>query len=130
MNLMARLDTKEKRDTVRNNFLKGGRNTLYNQSADFTYNFPTTLFPFLDWTTANLAFRTTYSWIGASRLAIDLGNAIQNGNQKGATVEFNFAQLYTKSRLLRSLSQPQVAAAPPPTNNQKAADSTLKKGRL
>ncbi len=122
----GRLDTKEKKDSVRSNFLKGGRNTLYNQSADFTYNFPTTLFPFLDWTTANLAFRTTYSWIGASRLAIDLGNAIQNGNQKGATVEFNFAQLYTKSRILRSLSQPQ--AAPPPPINQKAADTTLKKG--
>jgi len=124
----GRIDTREKRDTVRSNFLKGGRNTLYNQSADFTYNFPTTLFPFLDWTTANLAFRTTYSWIGASRLAIDLGNAIQNGNQKGATVEFNFAQLYTKSRLLRSLNEPQVAAAPPPPINQKAADSVLKKG--
>ncbi|MGL6266332.1 MAG: cell surface protein SprA, partial [Chitinophagaceae bacterium] len=122
----GRLDTREKRDSVRSNFLKGGRNTLYNQSADFTYNFPTTLFPFLDWTTANLAFRTTYSWIGASRLAIALGNTIQNGNQKGATVEFNFAQLYAKSRVLRTLSQPQ-APAPPPVN-QKTTDTTLQKG--
>ena len=123
----GRIDTREKKDTVRNNFLKGGRNTLYSQSADFTYNFPTSLFPFLDWTTVSLAYRTTYSWIGASRLAVELGNSIQNGQQKGATVEFNFAQLYSKSRLLRSLSQ--IQAPPPPPPDMNTVDSTLKKGK-
>jgi cell surface protein SprA len=110
----GRIDTKEEKDTVRQNFFKGGRNTLYNQSADFVYNFPTVLFPFLDWTTINLAYRTTYSWIGASRLAINLGNTIQNGQQKGMTMELNFAQLYTKSRMLRKLNEPAMQEPPPP----------------
>lgn len=109
----GRIDSKFKKDTLWRNVFRGGRNTLYNQSLDLTYNLPTTLFPFLDWTTANLAYRTTYGWIGASRLAVELGNSIQNSSQKGATMEFNFQQLYSKSRLLRAASEPGQSAPPP-----------------
>jgi cell surface protein SprA len=127
----GRIDTREKKDTVWSNFFKGGRNTLYNQSADFVYNFPTQLFPFLDWTTVNLAYRTTYSWIGASRLAVNLGNTIQNGNQKGATIEMNLTQLYAKSRLLRSLNQPALTAEPavppPPASSKDSAQKKQKR---
>ncbi len=119
----GRIDTKAEKDTVWNNVKKGGRNTLYSQSTDFVYNFPTTLFPFLDWTTINLAYRTNYSWIGASRLAVNLGNTIQNGQQKGATMEFNFAQLYTKSRLLRKLNEPAMQQPPPMPQDSTRADS-------
>ena len=101
----GRIDTGPKKDTLRRNALKGGRNTLYNQSFDATYNLPTSLFPFLDWTTANLAYRTTYGWIGASRLAVNLGNSIQNSQQKGATVELNFTQLTSKSKWIRAATE-------------------------
>ena len=120
----GRIDTKPKKDSVRSNFLKGGRNTLYNQSADFTYNLPTNLFPFLDWVTATLTYRTTYGWIGASRLAVNLGNSIQNSYAKGATLEFNMLQLYNKSRLLRSLNTPPGEPPPPPPPGMK--DTTAK----
>ena len=126
----GRIDTRQEKDTMRQNILKGGRNTLYNQSADITYNLPTALFPFLDWTTANIAYRTTYSWIGASRLAVELGNTIQNSNQKGATMELNFQQLYAKSRLLRAASEGKskaaVAAPVAPPVKKKISDSTSK----
>jgi cell surface protein SprA len=101
----GRIDNKEKRDSLMKNFLKGGRNTIYNQSTDITYNFPTSNFPFLDWTTLNVAYRSTYNWVGASRLAINLGNTIQNSGQTGATAEFNLTQLYSKSKLLRALEE-------------------------
>src|SRR4030095_12987584 len=90
----GRIDTKTKKNSVKKNFFYGGLNIFYGQAADFTYNIPTTLFPFLDWTTASLAYRTTYNWIGASRLAVNLGNTIQNTAQKSATVELNLTQLY------------------------------------
>jgi cell surface protein SprA len=102
----GRLDTKEKRDTLQRNFLRGGRNTLYNQSVDFTYNLPTNVIPMMDFVTANLTYRTTYNWIGASRLAISLGNSIQNSYATGATLEMNMLTLYNKSKLLRQLSMP------------------------
>ena len=111
---IGRIDTKPEKDSIRRNFLKGGRNTLYNQTADFTYNLPTNLLPFMDWVTANLTYRTTYGWIGASRLAIGLGNSIQNSHAKGATLEFNMLQLYNKSKLLQKLNTPPGQTPPPP----------------
>jgi cell surface protein SprA len=101
----GRIDNKEKRDSLMKNFLKGGRNTIYNQSADITYNFPTSNFPFLNWTTLNVAYRSTYNWVGASRLAINLGNTIQNSGQTGATAELNFTQLYSKLKLFRAIDE-------------------------
>lgn len=102
---MGRIDSEAKKDTVRRNFFKGGRNVLFNQRADFTYSLPTAKFPALDWTNANLAYKTTYSWIGASRLAINLGNTIQNSNAKSATVDLDFNRLYNKLSFFRALDQ-------------------------
>ena len=99
----GRLDTKEKKDTVLKNFLKGGRNVLYNQVANFSYTLPTAKFPLLDWTTANLKYQASYRWIGASRLAVELGNIIENGQQEEATVQLDFGRLYSKSKWLKSI---------------------------
>lgn len=102
----GRLDTQEKKDTVWKNFMKGGRNTLYNHTANFTYTLPTSKFPLLDWTTANLSYQAGYRWIGASRLAVNLGNIIENNQQKEATLQLDFTRLYQKSKWLRQLEQP------------------------
>ncbi|HMK03573.1 MAG TPA: cell surface protein SprA, partial [Ferruginibacter sp.] len=102
----GRLDTKQKKDTVWRNLLKGGRNTLYNHTANFTYTLPTAKLPLLDWTTMNLRYQASYTWIGASRLAVELGNIIENGQQKEATVQLDFNRLYQKSKWLRQIEQP------------------------
>ncbi len=102
----GRLDTKEKRDTVWRNLLKGGRNTTYNHNANFTYTLPTAKFPLLDWTTVNVRYQATYNWIGASRLAVELGNIIENGQQSEATAQFDFNRLYQKSKWLKQLDVP------------------------
>ncbi len=102
----GRLDTKEKKDSIWKNLLKGGRNTLYNQTANFTYTVPTSKFPLLDWTTLNLRYQASYRWIGASRLAIDLGNILENGQQKEGTLQLDFNRLYQKSKWLKQLDQP------------------------
>ncbi|MGC4103082.1 T9SS outer membrane translocon Sov/SprA [Ferruginibacter sp.] len=102
----GRLDTKEKKDSVWKNFMKGGRNTLYNHTANFTYTLPTAKFPLLDWTTLNASYQATYSWVGASRLAVNLGNIIENGQQKEGTAILDFTRLYQKSKWLRQLEQP------------------------
>ncbi|MBL0182381.1 MAG: cell surface protein SprA [Chitinophagaceae bacterium] len=102
----GRLDTKEKKDTVWKNLLKGGRNTLYNHTANFTYTVPTSKLPLLDWTTINLRYQASYTWVGASRLAVELGNIIENGQQKEATAQLDFTRLYQKSKWLRQMDQP------------------------
>ena len=104
----GRIDTKEKKDSVFKNLLKGGRNTLYNQTANISYTLPTTKFPLLDWTTVNLKYQATYRWIGASRLAVELGNILENGQTKEATAQFDFTRLYNKSKFFRTIDQPQA----------------------
>ena len=110
----GRLDTKEKKDTVWKNLLKGGRNTLYNHTANFSYTLPTAKFPLLDWTTVNLKYQATYRWIGASRLAIELGNILENGHTREATAQFDLTRLYNKSKFFKVIDQPQV---PKPAKN-------------
>lgn len=127
----GRLDNKAKKDTVFRNLFKGGRNVLYNQRTDLTYTLPTSKLPLLDWTNANLAYKTTYSWIGASRLAINLGNTIQNSNAKAATVDFDFNRLYSKFRIFRALEQQgdNAPKPPPAAGNQKADTANTRKKR-
>ncbi len=69
----GRLNTGAKKDTVWRNLLKGGRNTTYTHTANFTYTLPTAKFPLVDWTTINLRYQANYNWIGASRLAVGAG---------------------------------------------------------
>lgn len=102
----GRLDTKQKRDTVWRNFIKGGRNTVYSHTANFTYAVPTTKFPLIDWTSVNLRYQASYRWIGASRLAVELGNILENGQQKEGTLQMDFNRLYQKSKWLKQLDQP------------------------
>jgi cell surface protein SprA len=99
----GRIDTDVKKDSVRKNFFKGGRNTRFHQDATFTYNFPTNKFPLLDWTAIRASYRAEYDWIGASLLAKNLGNTITNGQTKNLNGDFNFDQLYNKSRFLRAV---------------------------
>jgi cell surface protein SprA len=102
----GRIDTKEKRDTIWKNLLKGGRNTIFNQTANISYTLPTAKFPLLDWTTMNIRYQAGFKWIGASRLAVDLGNFVENGQQEEATVQMDFTKIYQKSKWLRQLDQP------------------------
>lgn len=114
----GRIDTKEKKDSVRKNLFKGGRNTQYQQDVTVTYNVPTQKFPLLDWTTMRATYNTKYNWLASSLLARDLGNTLSNTQTRTINGEFNFEQLYNKSRLLRSINNP--------NNNSPGKDSTGK----
>jgi cell surface protein SprA len=102
----GRIDTKDKKDSVRTNFFKGGRNTHYHQQATITYNVPTQKIPLLDWTTIRASYATQYDWLAASLLARNLGNTLSNSQTKTINGEFNFDQLYNKSRFLRAVNMP------------------------
>jgi cell surface protein SprA len=102
----GRLDTKAKRDSVKHNFWKGGRNIVFNQVINFSYNAPLSKLPLTDWMNLHLDYTASYNWIGASRLAVNLGNFLENGQQENATLQMDFIKLYSKSKWLRALDQP------------------------
>ncbi|MEJ7673610.1 MAG: hypothetical protein WKF59_13130 [Chitinophagaceae bacterium] len=60
----------------------------------------------MDWTTLRLRYAANYRWIGASRLAYDLGNFLENGQQEEANLQLDFNKLYSKSKFLRAFDQP------------------------
>src|SRR4029079_7921621 len=106
------------------NFWKGGRNVVFNQTVNFSYNVPTTKFPLIDWTTLRLKYGATYRWIGASRLAYNLGNFLENGQQEEANLQLDFNKLYGKSKWLKAIDQPRE-----PSQNAKSngRDSSVAK---
>jgi cell surface protein SprA len=110
----GRPDTKAKKDTIWDNLLSGGRNVLYNQTTNFAYTLPTSKFPLVDWTTVSLKYQATYSWVGASRIALNLGNILENGQQEEATVQLDFNKLYNKFKFFRAINLPR------PTNPNKS----------
>ena len=117
----GRLDTKEKKDTVRKNFWRGGRNVVFTQTINFSYNVPTAKFPLIDWTTLRLKYAANYRWIGASRLAeaINLGNILENGQQEEANLQLDFNKLYGKSKFFRALEQPVQPSQPGPADTSR-----------
>lgn len=108
-------------------FLKGGRNTLYTHQAGATYTLPLSKIPLLSWTTIRADYHTTYGWTAASRLATALGNTLQNSSQKGLTAQFNFTDLYNKSKLLRGALVDNAAPPEPPSPPGAAKDTTSNK---
>lgn len=102
----GRIDTKEKRDTLWNNIKKFGRNTMFTQNFNASYNLPLSKLPLTDWMTLRLGYGATYNWTAASQLAISLGNTIGNSQSKTLNGEANFTQLYNKSRFLRAATAP------------------------
>jgi cell surface protein SprA len=103
------LNTKQKKDSVQKNFLAGGRNTLFTQRANATYTLPFSKFPMLDFIDVNVKYQTEYKWIGASRIALELGNIIENDKQFGVNAPIDFTKLYNKSKFLRKLDMPKEA---------------------
>jgi len=119
----GRINTKEKKDSVRGNFFKLGRTTNYFHSANVTYTLPTGKFPLLSWTNVAVGYSTEYRWTGASRLALYLGNAIENTQQKTLTAELKFSELYNRSKFLRQINTNKPMAPKQPQNNNTAANT-------
>ncbi|HUC82069.1 MAG TPA: cell surface protein SprA, partial [Flavisolibacter sp.] len=122
----GRLDTKAKKDSVKNNFWKGGRNTHYHHDITASYTLPTAKFPLLDWTQMRASYTVRYDWLAGSLLARELGNTLNVGQTRNATADLDFDRLYNKWRFLQAVNSDASAPKPPP---QPKNDTTAKKKR-
>lgn len=128
------IDTREKKDTVRDNFMHLGANTQYNHQASLNYTIPINKLPMLDFATASVRYSATYSWQRAPFNADSLGNIIQNSRGKQWNGTLNMVTLYNKIPYFKKINQkprnaPAKAKTPPPLKtgkNKTAADSTKK----
>ena len=95
----------QKRDSIWNNILNFGRPTLYHHSVNATYNLPLNKFPLTSWINMNAKYTGNYDWLAAPLSVQELGNTIQNSNNKQINTTFNFSQLYNKVPFLKKLNK-------------------------
>lgn len=114
------LDTREKRDTVRQNLAKLGTNTRYTQTYGINYTLPFNKFPLTDFITATVRYGGSYDWTTAPPAIAFLGNTIQNSQQQQANGQVNLVQLYNKSKYLRDINN-NVPPKPKPLDPEKEA---------
>jgi cell surface protein SprA len=127
----GRIDTKEKKDTVKQNFWSGGRNTHYHHEATLSYNLPTSKLPLIDWTTVRATYTAKYDWIAGSLIDRDLGNTLLNGQTRNLTTDLDFDRLYQKWRFLRAVySDAPVPKQPKQNQPQNPKDTVSKKKKL
>ncbi|HNQ12814.1 MAG TPA: cell surface protein SprA [Bacteroidia bacterium] len=134
----GKIDTEEKRDSVKTNLKKLGRNIDYRHAGNISYNVPLNKFPLVDWINVNGKYGFDYSWVSAP-LVYDsvqggfvrsgIGNTIQNSNTKQVSANITFASLYNKFGIYKKLQKPrqQTPKRPPPkAEPPKNANDTIK----
>ena len=111
------LDTKEKKDTVQQNFKNLGKTTQFNQQVGLNYTIPINKLPFLDFTSASVRYSGTYSWerspIFDTKYASDgqlihedtLGNTIKNSRAISWNGQLNMVTFYNKIPYFKKINQ-------------------------
>ena len=127
----GRIDTKTKKDSIRSNLFKGGRNTKYMQEATVSYNVPTNRIPLLDWTSLRASYNTKYNWLAASLMpeARALGNTLSNTQTRTINGELKFEELYNKWRFLRAVNSNSPSAGNYNQGNNNAGGDEMGKGK-
>lgn len=101
------LDTEQKRDTVRKNFLDFGRKTKYTQNFSLNYNLPFNKIKILDWMTGTYQYQGNFDWTAAPLSADSLGNIIQNSQSNRWNLQVNALNLYNKVGFLKKINSDQ-----------------------
>jgi len=111
---MARIDeppgsvdnyTPEQRKAIKDSIMKGGRLTNYNQKFALNYSVPINKIPMLDWVTLQATYSGEYHWTAAPTSIADVGNLIENANNKQLNASANLITLYNKISYLKKLNE-------------------------
>lgn len=127
----GRLDTKQKRDSLWDRVLSGGRNTLYTQNFNASYRLPLNKLPITDWTSMQATYGATYAYTAASILARSLGNTVANTQTIALNGDLNFTQLYQKNRWTKAFNTPKRRAGVQPPggrDNRRGGEGISKDG--
>ena len=98
---------KANRDTIKDELMKFGSISRFNQSVKVSYTIPINKLPFCDWLGSTVAYTGNYRWIANSRATqARLGNNIENDNGIQFTASVDLTKLYNKSNYLKTLTTP------------------------
>ncbi|MBO6056682.1 MAG: cell surface protein SprA [Bacteroidales bacterium] len=95
------------RDTVRDELMKFGSISRFNQTVKLNYTIPINKLPFCDWLGSTINYTGNYRWIANSRYTqVRQGNTIENDNNVQFTVSADLTKLYNRSTYLKNLMSP------------------------
>ncbi|MBA3900896.1 MAG: cell surface protein SprA, partial [Bacteroidetes bacterium] len=132
----GRIDTDEKRDSLKQSIYTLGTNTLFSQAANINYTLPLNKFPLTDWITVSARLGSTYDWMRAPFATDSIGNTIKNSWSEQVNGQLNFVSLYNKVPYLKKVNQKVqkkgaqragAAKPPPPRPTTTPTDTTKKK---
>jgi cell surface protein SprA len=100
-------NTPEKKDSIWDNFFKGGRLMQFDQTARVNYNIPINKIQPLNWISqSSYTYTAIYQWKQAPPAADSLGNTISNSRAQAWNFNFNMMMLYNKIPYLRDINTP------------------------
>ena len=118
----GKIDTPEKKDTVWNSIKDFGRNINYRHTLAVNYTLPINKIPIFSWVTVKANYNSSYGWLaGSLGISDTLGNIINNTQAKTVNGEFNFRNLYNKSKFFK-----QYNSNTSPSNKDKRIDKVKK----
>lgn len=98
---------KANRDTIRDEIMRFGSISRFNQSVKMSYNLPINKLPFCDWLSSTANYTGNYRWIASSRSTQErLGNTIENDNNIQISATADFTKLYNRSKYLKEILTP------------------------
>jgi len=126
----GRIDSKAKREALRDSILTFGRTTSYHHQFDLRYTVPINKLPLTDWISLTLNYSGTYDWDAGSIAmindSINLGNVIQNTNKKRINAQFKMSSLYNKVPYFKNLGKNSNKRR---TDSRKKEDEAKSKGK-
>lgn len=98
------------RDTVWSSIKKLGTPYSYQQVFNASWNVPLNKIPLLDWVTTNVSYNSTYTWNRSAKIAgsgnsTDIGNVATSMGAWSFDGQFNFENLYNKSKYLKEVNR-------------------------
>ena len=103
---LGRPTTEEERKKVIRDGLKSwGRNKFYRHNLSLDWTLPLKKIPFLNWMQVKAQYGADYSWAAAAQNTIELGNVIQNKQNRRLNGDLNFEKLYKKSKYLNNIEK-------------------------
>ena len=116
------------RDTVRDELMKFGSISRFNQTVKLNYTIPINKLPFCDWLGSTINYTGNYRWIANSRYTqVRQGNTIENDNNVQFTVSADLTKLYNRSTYLKNLMSPRRAPNNKGRSREQSNDSVQKK---
>jgi cell surface protein SprA len=99
------------RDSTWNNIMNFGRNVHFSHNANLTWQLPFNKLKLIDWINGNTQYNIRYNWDAAPIMredefgyVYDPGNTIANGRTLNGNLNFQFANLYNKSKWLKDVN--------------------------